>query len=327
MNRSHPALAFAGTFAVLVGAWTAASTVSAQNWPSRSARIVVPFQPGGGADIQGRILAKKFYESMGQTFVVDNRSGAGGMIGAEIVAKAPADGYTLLFSTASLAVNATLQKKASFDPIRDLAPVSWFSSAPLVLVVHPSVPARNVKELVALARRAPGKLNAGSNGSGTTSHLAIEMFKQYTGVSVTHVPYKGGGPAAQANIAGEVDMRFTGQLAVLPHLKSGRVRALAIASTRKSSIMPELPTLDSMYPGFDADNWYAMFVTAGTPREIVTRLNGEIVRVLQSPDMRDAITRDGAEPVGSSPEELGVYFKKEVEKYAKVIRAANVRLE
>jgi tripartite-type tricarboxylate transporter receptor subunit TctC len=141
------------------------------------------------------------------------------------------------------------------------------------------------------------------------------------------VPYKGGGPAAQANIAGEVDMRFTGQLAVLPHLKSGRVRALAIASTRKSSIMPELPTLDSMYPRFDADNWYAMFVTAGTPREIVTRLNGEIVRVLQSPDMRDAITRDGAEPVGSSPEELGAYFKKEVEKYAKVVRAANVRLE
>jgi tripartite-type tricarboxylate transporter receptor subunit TctC len=304
-----------------------ASDVSAQNYPSRAGRIIVPFQPGGGADIQARILGKKFYESMGQTFVVDNRSGAGGTIGAEIVAKAQPDGYTLLFSTASLAVNATLQKKPGFDPLKDLAPVSWFSSAPLVLVVHPSVPARTVKDLVALARQNRGKLNAGSNGSGTTSHLAIEMFKQYAGVSVTHVPYKGGGPAAQAIMAGEVDMRFTGQLAVLPHLKAGRVRPLAIASTRKSSIMPELPTLDSMYPGFDADNWYAMFITAGTPKDVVAKLSTEIVKVLQVPDMREAITKDGAEPVGSTPAELGAYFRREVEKYAKVIRAANVQVE
>jgi tripartite-type tricarboxylate transporter receptor subunit TctC len=304
-----------------------ASDVSAQNYPSRAGRIIVPFQPGGGADIQARILGKKFYESMGQTFVVDNRSGAGGTIGAEIVAKAQPDGYTLLFSTASLAVNATLQKKPGFDPLKDLAPVSWFSSAPLVLVVHPSVPARTVKDLVALARQNRGKLNAGSNGSGTTSHLAIEMFKQYAGVSVTHVPYKGGGPAAQAIMAGEVDMRFTGQLAVLPHLKAGRVRPLAIASTRKSSIMPELPTLDSMYPGFDADNWYAMFITAGTPKDVIAKLSTEIVKVLQVPDMREAITKDGAEPVGSTPAELGAYFRREVEKYAKVIRAANVQVE
>jgi tripartite-type tricarboxylate transporter receptor subunit TctC len=304
-----------------------ASDVSAQNYPSRAGRIIVPFQPGGGADIQARILGKKFYESMGQTFVVDNRSGAGGTIGAEIVAKAQPDGYTLLFSTASLAVNATLQKKPGFDPLKDLAPVSWFSSAPLVLVVHPSVPVRTVKDLVALARQNRGKLNAGSNGSGTTSHLAIEMFKQYAGVSVTHVPYKGGGPAAQAIMAGEVDMRFTGQLAVLPHLKAGRVRPLAIASTRKSSIMPELPTLDSMYPGFDADNWYAMFITAGTPKDVIAKLSTEIVKVLQVPDMREAITKDGAEPVGSTPAELGAYFRREVEKYAKVIRAANVQVE
>jgi tripartite-type tricarboxylate transporter receptor subunit TctC len=304
-----------------------ASDVSAQNYPSRAGRIIVPFQPGGGADIQARILGKKFYESMGQTFVVDNRSGAGGTIGAEIVAKAQPDGYTLLFSTASLAVNATLQKKPGFDPLKDLAPVSWFSSAPLVLVVHPSVPARTVQDLVALARQNRGKLNAGSNGSGTTSHLAIEMFKQYAGVSVTHVPYKGGGPAAQAIMAGEVDMRFTGQLAVLPHLKAGRVRPLAIASTRKSSIMPELPTLDSMYPGFDADNWYAMFITAGTPKDVIAKLSTEIVKVLQVPDMREAITKDGAEPVGSTPAELGAYFRREVEKYAKVIRAANVQVE
>ncbi|MGZ5149533.1 MAG: tripartite tricarboxylate transporter substrate-binding protein, partial [Burkholderiales bacterium] len=271
MSKARVAFERLGAVALIAFVVVLASDVSAQNYPSRTGRIVVPFQPGGGADIPARILGKKFYESMGQTFVVDNRSGAGGTIGAEIVAKAPPDGYTLLFSTASLAVNATLQKKPGFDPVKDLAPVSWFSSAPLVLVVHPSVPARTVRELVAIARQNRGKLNAGSNGSGTTSHLAIEMFKQYAGISVTHIPYKGGGPAAQAIVAGEVDMRFTGQLAVLPHLKAGRVRPLAIASTRKSSIMPELPTLDSMYPGFDADNWYAMFITAGTPRDIIAK--------------------------------------------------------
>jgi tripartite-type tricarboxylate transporter receptor subunit TctC len=325
MSKTH--VAFERLAVTLAFVPVFASDVSAQNYPSRAGRIIVPFQPGGGADIQARILGKRFYESMGQTFVVDNRSGAGGTIGAQIVAKAPPDGYTLLFSTASLAVNATLQKKPGFDALKDLAPVSWFSSAPLVLVVHPSVPARTVKELVAIARQNRGKLNAGSNGSGTTSHLAIEMFKQYAGVSVTHVPYKGGGPAAQAIMAGEVDMRFTGQLAVLPHLKAGRVRPLAIASTRKSSIMPELPTLDSMYPGFDADNWYAMFITAGTPKDIIAKLNTEIVKVLQAPDMREAITKDGAEPVGSTSAELGAYFRREVEKYAKVIRAANVQVE
>jgi tripartite-type tricarboxylate transporter receptor subunit TctC len=325
--NKHAALSKLSAVTLLALGPVLALNVSAQNYPLRPARIIVPFQPGGGADIQARILGKKFYESMGQTFVVDNRSGAGGMIGAEIVAKAPPDGYTLLFSTASLAVNATLQKKPGFDPLKDLAPVSWFTSAPLVLVVHPSVPARTVQELIALARQNRGKLNAGSNGSGTTSHLAIEMLKQNAGISVTHVPYKGGGPAAQAIIAGEVDMRFAGQLAVLPHLKAGRVRPLAIASTRKSSVMPDLPTLDSIYPEFDADNWYAMFITAGTPKDIVAKLSAEIIKVLQAPDMREAISKDGAEPVGSTAEELGAYFKREVEKYAKVIRAANVQVE
>lgn len=302
-------------------------SAGAQSWPMKSARIIVPFQPGGGADIQARLLGKKFTESMGQSFVVDNRSGAGGMIGAEIVAKAPPDGYTILFSTASLAVNATLNKKISFDPVRDLAPVSWFSSAPLVLVVHPSVPAKTVKELVALAKQQRGKLNAGSNGTGTTSHLAIEMLKQRAGIEVAHIPYKGGGPAAIAIIAGEVDFRFSGALAVLPHIKAGRVRPFAVASARKSAVLPELPTLASMYPGFDADNWYAMFVTAGTPKEIVTKLYSEISKVLNSPEMRDAISKDGAEPVGSTPDELGAYFRREVDKYAKVIRAANVHGE
>jgi tripartite-type tricarboxylate transporter receptor subunit TctC len=302
-----------------------ASSASAQSWPSRSVRIVVPFQPGGGTDIQGRLLAKKLTESLGQSFVVDNRSGAGGLIGAEIVAKAPPDGYALLFSSASLAVNATLVKKLPFDPLKDLAPVSLLSSAPLVLVVHPSVPAKTVQELVALAKKHKGKLNAASNGSGTTSHLAIEMLKQAAGIDVVHVPYKGGGPAVTAMMAGEVELRFSGQLAVIPHVRSGRVRPLAIASSRRSTLLPDLPTLASLYPGFDADNWYAMFATGGTPKELVARLHAEIVRALQAADMREIIIKDGAEPVGSTPEELGAYFRRETEKYAKVIKAANIR--
>ena len=304
-----------------------AVSASAQNWPVRPGRIIVPFQPGGGADIQARLLGKKFTESMGQSFVVENRGGAGGMVGAEIVAKAPADGYTLLFSTASLAVNVTLYKKLSFDPLRDFAPVSLFSSAPLVLVVHPSVPAKTVKELVALARQNKGRLNAGSNGSGTTSHLAIEMLKQHAGIEVAHIPYKGGGPAAIAIMAGEVDLRFSGQLAVLPHIKAGRVRPLAVASAAKSNVLPNVPTLPSVYPGFEADNWYAMFLPAATPRDIVSKLSAEVIKVIKAPDMREAISKDGAEPVGSTSEELAAYFKREVDKYAKVIKVANVQVE
>lgn len=325
MSRTHFTASAVAAFIVL--AWMLSSGVAAQTWPARSGRIIVPFGPGGGADVQARLLGKKFYESMGQTFVVDNRGGAGGQIGAEVVAKAAPDGYTLLFTTASMAVNATLSKRASFDPVRDLAPVSWFTSAPLVLVVHPSVPARTVRELVALAKRERGKLSAASNGSGTTSHLAIEMLKQYTSIDVAHVPYKGGGPAMTAMLSGEVDLRFTGQLAVLPHLKANRVRPLAIASPLRSKVLPDVPTLTSFYPGFEADNWYAMFAPAATPKEIISRLSAEIAKVLQSADMREAISKDGAEPVGSTPEELGAYFRREVDKYARVIKAANVQAE
>ena len=296
-----------------------ASPAAAQTWPQKTVRIVVPFQPGGGTDIQGRLLARKFAESMGQSFVVENRSGAGGNIGAEIVAKAPADGYSVLFTTASITVNVTLYRKLPFDAVRDLAPVSLFSSAPLILVVHPSVPVRSVKELVALARQQKGRLNAGSNGTGTTSHLAIEMLKQAAGIEVAHIPYKGGGPAVVALMAGEIDMRFAGALAVLPYVKQSRVKPIAVASLRKSQVMPDVPTLASVYPGFDADNWYAMFVPAATPKDIVARLHAETVKVLNTADMREVIRKDGAEPVGSTPDELAAYFRREVEKYARVI--------
>ena len=305
----------------------AAAQAGAQAWPSKTVRIVVPFGPGGGTDIQGRLLGKKFTESMGQTFVLENRAGASGLIGAEIVAKSPPDGYNILFTTASLAVNVSLYKKSAIDPVKDLAPVSWISSVPLVLVVHPSVPARNVKELVALAKKRAGTMNVASNGSGTTSHLSIEMLRQLAGVDVTHIPYKGGGPAITAMLTGEVDFTFATALAAQPHIKSGRVRPLAVTTGKRSSTFPDLPTMDSLYPGFESDNWYGMFLPAGTPREIVTKLNAEIVKALKSPDVRDFIVKEGGDPVGSSPEELAKYFRREVEKYAKVIKAGNITAE
>ena len=304
-----------------------AADVPAQTWPAKSVRIVVPFTPGGGLDIQARMLAKKFYETLGQTCVVDNRTGAGGLIGAEAVARAAPDGYTILFSSASLAVNVSLYKKLAFDPVKDLDPVSWVSSVPLVLTVHPSVPVRSVPELVALAKKRAGQFNASSNGVGTTSHLSIEMLKQYAGVAVTHVPYKGGGPATTAVLAGEVDMAFVPLLSAQPFMKSGKVRVLAVTTAKRSSALPNVPTMKSFYPEFESDNWYAFFVPAGTPQEIVTRLNSEILKALKAPDIIDYMSHDGADPVGSTPAELAAHYRSEVVRYAKLIKTANIQPE
>ena len=302
-------------------------TVNAQAWPTKTVRIVVPFGPGGGTDIQGRLLGKKFYDSMGQTFVVDNRAGAAGLIGTELVVKSPADGYTVLFTTASLAVNVTLYKKSlTFDPVKDLAPVSWISSVPLVLVTHPSVPVKSVKDLVVLAKKT-GKLNAGNNGAGTTSYLAVEMLKQATGANVVNVSYKGGGPAVIALISGEVDFEFATALAAAPHITSGKVRALAVTTATKAKAYPDLPTMTSIYPGFDVDNWYAMFMPAGTPRPIIDKLNAEILRALKASEVEEFIVKEGGQPVGSNPEDLAAMFKREVAKYAKVIEAGNIAVQ
>ena len=310
--------------AIVVGMSGAAQ---AQTWPDKTVRIVVPFGPGGGTDIQGRLLAKKFYESMNHTFVVDNRPGAAGLIGTELVVKAPADGYTVLFTTASLSVNVTLYKKSlTFDPIRDLLPVSWISSVPLVLVTHPSVPVRSVKELVALAKKT-GKLNAGNNGAGTTSYLAVEMLKQATGVSLVNVSYKGGGPAVIALISGEVDFEFGTALAVGPHVASGKVRPIAVTTAKPAKAYPKLPTMSSIYPGFDVDNWYAMFLPAGTPRSVADKLNSEILKALRAPDVQEFMAKEGGEPVGSTPEELTEMFRREITKYAKVIGTANITVQ
>ena len=304
-----------------------AGPAAAQAWPAKPVRIVVPFTPGGGLDIQARLFGKKFYETLGQTFVVENRTGAGGLIGAEAVARSAPDGYTLLFSSASLAVNVSLYKKLAFDPVKDFDPVSWVSSVPLVLVVHPSVPVKSVPELVALARKRAGQYNASSNGIGTTSHLSIEMLKQYAGVAVTHVPYKGGGPATTAVLSGEVDIAFVPVLSAQPFMKSGKVKVLAVTTAKRSSILPDVPTMKSYYPEFESDNWYAFFVPAGTPQDIVTKLNAEILKALKAPDVIDYLSHDGADPVGSTPAELSANYRREIVKYAKLIKAANIQPE
>jgi len=303
----------------------ASGPVWAQAYPAKPVRIIVPFGAGGGTDIQGRLLAQKFQVSMGQNFLVENRSGASGLIGAEFVAKGPNDGYNILFTTASLAVNMVLySKRIKFDPLTDLEPVSWVSSVPLVLTIHPSVPAKNLKEFVALAKKPGGNLIAAHNGAGTTSHLSVEMLKLFGGARVTPVPYKGGGPAMVAQISGETDFTFATALAVQPFLKTGKVRTIAVTTSKRSSTFPDLPTMTSIFPDFEADNWYAMFYSKGTSKDIIAKLNTEILKALKAQDLNDFIRKEGGEPVGSTPEELASYFKREAVKYTKVINAAKV---
>ena len=299
---------------------------AAQTWPARPIRMIVPFAAGGGTDIQARLFSVKLQPALG-TVIVDNRPGGGGNIGAELVAKAPPDGYTVLFQSASLAVNQTLYRKLNYSAVRDLAPVLLVSSTPLVLVVHPSVPAKSVKDLVALAKANPGKLNYASTSSGTTSHLSGELFKTMTGTRITHIPYKGSGPAVAALMAGEIDMLFSPMPPTVPLVKAGRIRALAVTTLKRSPVMPDVPTMNDTLKGFESDNWYGMFFPAGTPREIINRFHAEMSKVLKDADVRALMAKEGAEPLGSSPEEFGAYFKKEVEKYAKVIKAAGAQVD
>ena len=317
------------TAALLVATLLLSSTTAlAQQWPTKPVRIVVPFAPGGTTDAQARMLAKKYTETLGQGFVVENRIGASGMIGTDAVARGPADGYTLLFTSSALSVNTTLfAGKFKFDPVKDLAPVIWTSSVPLVLTLHPSVPAKNVKELIELSKRVKGGLNGGHNGSGTTSHIAIEMLSQFAGAQLEQIPYKGGGPTTIALLAGEIDLCFSTLSTVKPHIDSGRLKGLAVTTRKPSSIYPNLPTMVSMYPGFESDNWFALFVPTNTSKEIVSKLHGLALEALKSPEMREMIARDGGDLVASSPEALGAHLRSEIERYAKVIRAGNIKPE
>jgi len=294
-------------------------------YPARAIRAVVPFVPGGGTDNQARLLGKKFQEFTGQTLVIDNRPGAGGLIGAELVTKAPPDGYTLLLTTTSIAINVSLHRKIAFDPFKDLAPVTLLSTGPYLLAVHPSMPVKSTKELVALAKRSPTRMNSASSGAGTAPHITLEMFNRTAGINAQHIPYKGGGAAVLALITGEVEFNFLSAFTAGPYVKSGRIRALAITSREPVENFPGLPTVGATYPGFESYNWYALFLPAATPRDIVMRVHGLAVKSLHSPELQAYIKMESGTASGSTPEEFAAYYRSEVERYAQVIKAAKIQ--
>jgi tripartite-type tricarboxylate transporter receptor subunit TctC len=317
----------AATTAVFFAALTLPTQALAQTYPAKTVRIIVPVAPGGGTDPQARLLAKNFQQSMGQPFIVENRTGAGSMIGTELVVKSPPDGYTLLCAAASLAGAYTLRSNLPFDMLKDLAPVSQISSAATFLVVHTAVPASSVREFIALARKHGGKMNAGSGGHGSANHLTLEMFKQYSGIEATHIAYKGSGPATVALMSGEVDFSFAGALTSLPHIRSGRIKALAVTTLKPSPLLPDVEPLANFYPGFEASNWYALFAPAGTSPTIVNKLSAEVAKTIRLPDVQRYMASEGADPIGSTPQEFAAFFRQEVDRYAKVIRTANIRLD
>jgi len=314
------------------GMWTtvlvlAATGALAQTYPVRPVRLIVPTTPGGSVDTLARTIAPRLSERFGHQVVVDNRSGAGGTIAAEFTARSVPDGYTLMIGTiASLATNVSLQQKLSYDPLRDFAPVTLVATQNLVLTVHPSVPAKNVRELVKLAKARPGQLAFASAGNGTGSHLSGELFKQLAGVDVLHIPYKGVAPALVDVISGQVSMSFPSILTSLPQVQSGRLRALAVSGAQRSGAMPELPTMmEAGVKDYESATWYGIVAPVATPPEIVNKLNAEIAAILKQPDTRERIARDGADPVGNTPQQFGAFMKSEIEKWRKVIRAAGIQ--
>ena len=303
------------------------SSAFAQTYPSKPIRYIVPFPPGGGQDLVVRALAPRMTEALGQPVLVDNRPGAATMVGAELAAKSPPDGYTVFNgSNTTLSINPNLYSKVPYDPVKDFAPVTYIASLPNLLVVHPSLPVRTVKELAALARAKPGQLNFGSSGTGTPAQLAGVMFGDAAGVKLVHVPYRGSSQALTALISGETQIMFSSITSTLPFVKSGRMRAIAVTGAKRSLAAPELPTVaESGFPGFEAVTWYGLFVPAGTPAPVIGRLNAEMVKILHAPDFRDWLVTQGADPVGGTPEELAAFVKSELVKYAKIVKASGMR--
>lgn len=305
------------------------STMSvAQSYPVRPIRMIIPAAPGGGVDTIGRALAQKLTDALGQPVVPDNRPGAGTMIGSELTAKAPPDGYTLLMMTNSHAINASLRKKLNYDPLKDFSEVSLLAISPYLVVVHPSVPAKSVRELIELARKRPGEIYFASAGTASATHLAGELFATMAKVKLTHVPYKGGMPGVTDLVGGHVQLMFTNLISVLGLTKQNRLRALAITSTKRSPLLPELPTVsEAGVAGYVAGSWYGSLLPAGTPSQIVATLNREMVTAIKSRDVRDRLVSEGAEVVGSTPEQFGVYLRKDIEQWRKLVPTLGLRVE
>jgi tripartite-type tricarboxylate transporter receptor subunit TctC len=300
----------------------------AAGYPERPVRMIVAVPPGGPADILARLVGPRLTEALGQTVVIDNRPGANGNIAYEMAARAAPDGYTFVLVAAGVVINPSLYREVRYDPLRDFAAVTHGVSVPNILVVHPSVPAASVSELVALAKKQPGRLAFASAGNGTSGHLALELFKQRAGIDVTHVPYKGGGPALSELVAGQVQALFSLALAATQQVKAGKARALAITSGKRSVVAPELPTVaESGFPGYEVVGWFGWLAPAKTPRDIVARLNSEIVKTLNLPDVRERLLSQSSEPVGDSPQSFGAFMKSERAKWAEVIKRGGIRMD
>ena len=300
----------------------------AQGYPAGPVRVIVPFPPGGGVDGMGRMLAHKLNENLGKPFPIENRSGANGNIGTELAAKAPKDGYTLLFTGAGLVTNPSLYDKVPYDPVRDLDPISLVSLAPNVLVVHPSLPVQSVKALIALARARPGQVLFAGSGSGSTPHLAGELFNSLAKVKMVHVPYRGSGPAIVGLMSGEVSVMFMPTTNAVPLVKQGRLRALAVTSRERVPAMPALPTVsESGLKGYESSQWYGVLAPAGTPADVLGTLNAHVVKIVQAPDMKQRLSSEGLVAVGSTREQFAAHIKAEIGKWARVIKASGARVD
>lgn len=311
--------------AVFLGIVFSVFSAAAQNYPSGPIRWVVPFPPGGGTDILARTLAQKLSEAWGVPVVVDNRGGANGTIGAAIVAKAPPDGQTLLIVPSGFAVNPSIYRNLPFDSLKDLAPVSQLAASPLILVVHPSFPPKTVKEIIAFIRARPNDVNYGSSGNGSPPHLATELFNYMTQTKMTHIPYKGAGLAAVDVIAGQIPIYFMNALQAVPHIRSGRLRGLGVTSDARFSALPDLPTIaEAGVPGYAMTNWYGLLVTGGTPGAVTAKLHGELARILNVPEIRDRLTREGADVIASTPGQFSVFLKNEMEKFSRIVKVSGM---
>jgi len=302
---------------------------ASQGYPSRPIRLIVPFAPGGATDVIARLVGQKVGEQLGQQIVVDNRPGANGNIGTEVAVKSPADGYTLVMSyDGTMAINPSVYRRMPFDPLKDLAPVASVAQLPLLMVVHPSVPAKSVAEFVALAKSRPGAVNYSSAGYGSAGHLAAELFRGRAGIDMVHVNYKGGGQAVQDLVGGQIQMLMTGLTTVEGHMKGGKVRALAFTAPKRMAGAPEVPTFEeSGYPGLVVQSWYGILAPAGTPGDVVLRLNEEVNKAIQAPEVRARLSALGTEPTGGTPEQFGATIKADIARWAKVVEAAGIKID
>jgi tripartite-type tricarboxylate transporter receptor subunit TctC len=315
--------------ALLAGGMLGAAAVAAQGYPDRPVKLVVPFPPGGPLDVTGRLIAQKLTDAWGQAVVVENKPGAGGNIGADLVAKSAPDGYTILMGALSThAVNPSLYAKMPYDAMKDFAPITLLAVTPNVLVVNPSLPVNSVKDLVAYAKANPGKLSFGSGSNGSAGHLAGELFKVDTGTDIVHIPYKGGAPATQALLAGDVQFMFDNLANATAQVKAGKLKALAVTTAQRSKLAPDLPTMaEAGLPGFDISTWYGLLAPAGTPKEVIAKWNADVVKILNTPEVRERLAAQGAEAAPTTPEQFAAFMRSEIPKYARIVKASGAKVD